>query len=216
MDWSAIVTAVGSIGIGIGAAAWLAKKLLSQLLDKDLENFKASVKRDGEREIESLKSSLQLQVQKQLIEFGALHARRAEVIAEIYKKLSAVHQRSSALPWKLRLRESKEQHGRQSNFNLEPNEAKAIKELGEAWSEMSAFYRDHRIYFNTAVAQHIDRFETLTGFVSLNYENVAFKDDDGVLLVNPEVKRVWDASIRELPAAMHSLEVEFRDLLGVR
>ena len=51
MDWSAIITTLGSVGIGVGAAAWLAKKLLGQLLDKDLENFKASIKREGERKI---------------------------------------------------------------------------------------------------------------------------------------------------------------------
>ena len=215
MDWSAIITTLGSVGIGVGAAAWLAKKLLGQLLDKDLENFKASIKREGEREIESLKSSLQLQLQKQIIEYNALHSRRAEVISTLYKKLSSVHTRSSILPWQLQLREYKEEYGQQNRLDLEPSEQKAIETLSDAWRDMSAFYTDNKIYFTAELAQHIDRFQAVSGFVSVNYHNVAFKGEDGSLLVNPEVKRVWDASLKQLPAAMALLEREFREILGV-
>lgn len=216
MDWSAIVAAIGSIGVGIGAAAWLARKLVGQLLDRDLETFKAAVKRDGEREIESLKSSLQLQAQKQLIEYNALHARRAEIIASLYKKLSEVHQLSSVLPWKLQLREYKEEYGQHNRLDLEPDERNAIDKLSSAWREMSAFYTDNKIYFTTSLVKHLDRFQAISGFVSVNYRNVAFKEDDGTLFVDPEVKRVWDASVKELPAAMAILEAEFRDILGVK
>lgn len=215
MDWFALINTLGSIGIGVSAAAWLAKKLLSQFLDKDLEAFKATIKRDGEREIESLKSSLQLQLQKQIIEFNALHVRRAEVIAELHKKLSSVHRFSSILPWQLQLREYKEDFGVHNKLGLEPREREAIAALSSAWKDMSEFYFDKKIYFTPELVAHVDRFQAVSGFVSLNYENIAFKDNDGGLLVNPEVKRVWDASLNELPAAMKLLEGEFRALLGV-
>jgi len=49
----------------------------------------------------------------------------------------------------------------------------------------------------------------------MNYHNVAIKDKDGNLWVNPEVKRVWDGAVATIPGLLTLLEREFRDLLGV-
>jgi hypothetical protein len=201
MNWNTILTTLGSIGIGAGALAWLVKKFLSQLLEKDIEKFK---------------STLQFEAQKQLIEYGSLHKRRAELISELYEKLSQVDLAAQLLPWQLQLREYKEEYGQQNKLLLEQHEKEKVEDLSSKWRDMSQFYTKNKIYFNPAVCELIDKFQTLTGFISVNYENVAFKDDDGNLYVNPNVKRVWDAAHQSLPEAKLNLEKEFREILGVQ
>lgn len=46
MNWEAVVTLLGSFGIGTAALTWLAKRLLSQFLDKDIERYKATLERE--------------------------------------------------------------------------------------------------------------------------------------------------------------------------
>jgi hypothetical protein len=199
MDWETVITTLGSTGIGAGALAWLSKKLTGLILEKDIERFKAS---------------LQLESQKQVIQFGALHARRAEIIAEFYDKLTEVQNLSQTLPWNLVLREYKKDYG-QELHGLEPEEEEDIKKLSTAWREMSEFYRKRKLYFTAPVCEQIERFQAITGFVSANYHNVAFKDEHGNTYVSLEVKQIWDASYEALPKAMAQLETEFRTLLSV-
>lgn len=49
-----------------------------------------------------------------------------------------------------------------------------------------------------------------------NYQNVALKDEKGNLYVSSEVKKVWDKAIETIPQLLSLLEVEFRDILGVK
>lgn len=199
MDWGIVITTLGATGIGVGAVAWLSKELIGQLLEKDIERFK---------------TALQLESQKQIIQFGALHAKRAEIIAEFYDKLTEVQKLSQALPWNLILREYKKDYG-QALRGLEPEEEEDIKKLSAAWREMSEFYRKRKLYFTAPVCEQIERFHAITGFISGNYQNVAFKDEHGNTYVSPEVKQIWDASHEALPKAMAQLETEFRTLLSV-
>lgn len=219
MNWTVILTTVAAAGIGAGtvvaAIAWLAKSLIGQVLEKRLERFKASIKADGEKEIEHLKASLELAAQKKIIEFGSLHNRRAEIIAEFYEKLTEVQRLSQVLPWNLILREYKEEYG-QAKFNeLDQREAEDVRKLSTAWREMSEFYRKRKLYFKAEVCDQIERVQAITGFISDNYHNIAYRDEHGEIYVHPQVKQVWDASHEALPKIMAQLEAEFRTLLGV-
>jgi hypothetical protein len=129
MNWDAVVSVLGAIGIGAAALAWLTKKLVSQLLDRDLEKFKGN---------------LQLEAQKQVIEFGALHARRAELIAQLYEKIHAVNQAAGMLPMHLMRREFQRQYAQEQRFSLEPHEKRTVDALTVHWRELSDFYSKNK------------------------------------------------------------------------
>jgi hypothetical protein len=77
----------GGGAVLLGAAAWLIKTVLNDRLARDAEGFKAQLKADADKEIETLKSSLQMVAVEHQVRFSNLHEKRAEVIAELYKRL---------------------------------------------------------------------------------------------------------------------------------
>jgi hypothetical protein len=98
---------------------------------------------------------------------------------------------------------------------LSEPEQKDIENLQRDAHEFQGFQTRNRIYFSPAACELLDRFGSLSFFFASNYQNVALKDKDGELLVNPEVKRVWDVAITTIPQLKSLLEIEFRALLGV-
>ena len=59
--WDGIIKFIGGSAIVIAAIAWLIRKVISQLLTKDVEKYKFDLKRDADKEIESLKASFNLE-----------------------------------------------------------------------------------------------------------------------------------------------------------
>jgi len=92
INWQDLITTVGVItGSGsalLGAAAWLIKTVLQDRLARDADVFKKQLRADADTEIERLKASLQMVAVEHQILFSKLHERRAEVIAELYKRLA--------------------------------------------------------------------------------------------------------------------------------
>ncbi len=72
---------------------------MQQLLSRDLERFRSDLRLSGEREIESLKSLLSIEATKEQIRFSKLQERRADVIAEAYKKLVALNSAGMVLTY---------------------------------------------------------------------------------------------------------------------
>lgn len=214
MDLSTFATALSTMGLGIAAAAWLIRKLIGQFLDKDLEAFKAAIRRDGERELESLRSNLQLEAQKRIIEFGSLHAKRAELVAELYGKLSHLRNCINILPHELSLRGYKEEYGQLEPFQLSPSEAISVDKLSLAWRDFVELYEVKKIYLSVEAIGQLDTFLKISGFISGNYHNVAFKDANGAALVDASVRQTWDESFKVLPTILSRLEQEFRSLIA--
>ena len=75
----------------MAAIAWLLKSALAAWIAKDAEKFKATLKADADREIESLKHSLQMIATEHQVRFSKMHERRAEVIEDLYKKLTHLY-----------------------------------------------------------------------------------------------------------------------------
>ena len=53
----------------------------------------------------------------------------------------------------------------------------------------------------------MDRLSSISAFVASSYQNVALKDNDGNLLVHPDVKKVWDAALETIPTLLDELEM---------
>src|SRR5882762_8947453 len=87
---TSVLTTVGGGGVLLAAAAWLIKTVLTDRLAREAEEFKTQLKADADAQIERLKNSLEMAALEHQVRFSKLHERRAEVIAELYKRLVEV------------------------------------------------------------------------------------------------------------------------------
>jgi len=227
MDWQSLITTVVTSTTVIAAVAWLARALISQRLTRDIERFKAALATENTRSIEELRVNLQLEAQRQQIVFGSLHARRAEVIVELYGKLDELDRAVHSVVGQQWFREIREDSDRLSLSPKEPYELRAgyevlsreeqddVEDLSRVASDFSQFYGRLKIYFTPEACDLMNRFGLLSSFLASNYHNIALKDREGKPYVNPKVKQVWDAAVGTIPQLKVLLEKEFRSLLGV-
>jgi hypothetical protein len=85
---AAVITALGSQALLIAGIAWLTRKIVSHGLDRDLEEFKAKLKSESDREVEHLKNTLEMTALEHRVRFSKLHERRARVIATLYRLIT--------------------------------------------------------------------------------------------------------------------------------
>lgn len=229
IDLQVLLTTLGGASILVAALAWLSKKIISSVFMKDLEKFKAELKSNGDLVIEKFKSEIQLEAQKRIIEYTSLHEKRAELIADLYSRLYQLYNSIQKVLFEYEHRLIREEVDRKDpsfskrqNWEMIPgihfldaNEEKQLKELSLLISEFYNFYSSHKIYFTPQVCDLIDRFAGLAAYLKMNYGNIALKDKDGKLYVNPEIKEVWDKAIEAIPLLLSNLEGEFRTILGV-
>lgn len=228
IDWSSVIQTLSASTIIVGAFAWLAKSVLSTLLSKNLEKHKSDLSAQSALEIERLRSSLQVETAKQSLKFTALHNKRAEFIADLYRRLRDIEGLLLRLHFEYQHREIREDldrkydRAKREEWQLEPGidtlrpeEQARIDALNISLTEFYEFFNYHRLYFSRDVCEIIDRFATLASYQAMNYQNVALKDEDGNLLVNPKVKEVWDLAAQNAPELLALVELEFRSILGV-
>lgn len=71
-----------------GGMAWLTKSVISHFLSRKIEAYKEAykieLKRESDKEIEEVKSRLQIVALERQIVFSRLHEKRAEIVAETY------------------------------------------------------------------------------------------------------------------------------------
>jgi hypothetical protein len=111
IDWQGVLATVVASATIVAALTWAAKALLSQWLARDIERFKATLVTENTRSLDELRTRLQMEAQRQHVVFGALHARRAEVIADPYAKLDDVDRSVHRLVLHERFRKMREDNG---------------------------------------------------------------------------------------------------------
>jgi hypothetical protein len=229
MNWEPVIQTLGGTAILVAVTAWLARSLIGQYLNKDIERFKSDLQAKSDREIESLKAELKLEIDKASFQFNTLHLKRAEVMAKLYEMLDDLYGNTQLLLLEFEMRQTREDIDRKHearrryqwelvpgiHFLTEEEKAK-IDFVGKSARDLYAFYRSHKIYFPREVCAEIDRFLSLANYTASSYQSVAIKDENGELMVNPKVKELWEASYRAIPGILNDLENRFRSLLGVR
>jgi hypothetical protein len=202
---------------GIGAA--IIGVIGKLVVDRKLQ----AQKHEHDKQIESLKSKLQLEAQKKVIEYTSLHDKQAQIIADFYAKLSDLYRCIQGLVGEYSMRELRETIEKhlpcipQSGWtDLTDEEKKNIDEARACNEKLFEFYRRNKIYLSLVVCELTDRFCTLASYMAMNYHNVTFKDEDGKLVVASVVKEVWDKAIETIPNLLIQLEKEFRGILGVK
>lgn len=200
-----VLTTVGGGTVLLGAAAWLIKTGLKERLARDAEAFKTRLKSNADTEVERLKSSLQKTAFEHQVRFLKLHEKRAEVIAELYKRLVDVTRNSQRF---VLTRESGPQSGQREEY------ARAAHRL----DEFVSFFEDHQIYLPVDVCILVDKFvDPLRRAVIASgiYGGIEYPNEQIRPQIHEAFTKAYAAFDKDIPAARSALEIEFRAMLDV-
>lgn len=201
IDWQSVLTTVLVAGGGSGGAAWLLKSGLTAWIEKDTEAFKAQLKADADNEIERLKSSLQMAATEHQVRFSKMHEKRAQVIDDIYTKLTDAFY-----------------DGRRFVLTGEHGSEKEFARVGRELWEIFVFIERHRIFLPETVCVLLENH-----FSQLNNTVITAGVFGGIQNPTNETAAETNAAIIEgfkrfetdIPAARKVLAAEFRKMLGV-
>ena len=199
-----IISSIGGSATLFLALAWLTRKLLSQLLAKDVEKFKSELQLRTNIELSEFKSTLELAAYEHQYRFGRLHEKRAEIISELYSAIfdlqKSVGDFIDSLP-----------------VSTPEHNKKNLLTVWKAADHFKAIYGRNRIYFNESVCFKIERLNaSLSAPVStlaaqMNLAGEQNWDSLGKIWLDAQGK--FDS---EVPDIKNELENEFRMILGVQ
>lgn len=196
-----LVKTLGTVAIVIGAAAWLTRSIITHILSRNIETYKAELKRETDKEIERLKSRLQIAAQERQITFNRLHEKRAEIVAEAYTLIHDVRSKAVNLGAEVF-------HGGLRT----PNEK--AKEVFDECFEFYNYFQQRRIYFSEEVCGTMDAFVNLIAETSA----ILRRPPDNLDHDTKESREAYQKLailMDELPKIQKLIERDFRTLLGV-
>lgn len=214
----AIIGSVGGAGVIITMlSGWLGKVWSQRLMQNE-------VAKHNEKLAEITSNLKKLETEHQ-IKFSNIYIKQAEIISEIYSKLFDVNTCRKTLLLELSCREIKESTEREFKQRepwelitgidtLSQNEQAQIEKFSRSLNDLYLFYGKNRLFLPSSCCDRIDDILNLSFYMSGNYQNVAIKNRDGSLMVNPIVKETWDKSEESIGILFPELESEFRKLVG--
>ncbi len=93
--WQELIIVFGGNATLLLVLGFLFKSLLSHMLTKDVEKYKAELNADADLLIERLKSTLQIVALEHQVRFSKLHQKRAEAIEELNKRAYDLEQEAA-------------------------------------------------------------------------------------------------------------------------
>jgi hypothetical protein len=205
IDWQVLINTLGGGVVILAAAAWLIRTVLNHALAKDTETFKARLKADADVETEKLRSSLQMIAAEHQIRFANLHAKRAEVIAEIYSQMVDAEQHGQRFVW--------------VDVFDKTQRPQAYSETSKRLVEFYYFLEKRRIYLPETVCMLMKRFvDTIRKNIIRTNIYEPIEQPSNLKVLEEKIKVIQEASEAfeaTIPAARAALENEFRHLLGV-
>jgi hypothetical protein len=188
----------------LAAIAWLLKSALAAWIAKDAEKFKATLKADADREIESLKHSLQMIATEHQVRFSKMHERRAEVIEDLYKKLTHLYLDGQRFVLT-------------SENNPSGYKENEFKNLREKISDVFVLIEEHRILLPTTVCSLLDQYVGQLGsvvYVAGVFGRIQNANEQTTQQSNDAFTKAYKDFETDIPAARKALEDEFRKMLG--
>lgn len=233
MDWSELFKIIGittgpQILLVIIIGFW-GKKLIEYFfaetievkkkeLEQDLENHKQNLERENrnlqlslDKNLEAYKSRLEILRLEFQVQFAELHAKRSEIIAELYKYLTELN--ASMLNLTARI------HGVVQD--AEKEEQKRIERANKAYIEFYNYYYPHRIFFSQIIASKLDKIQAFVWDKAWDFNYIKGQIGSGQLdpsswkSFSDDLKKISKEVHKEIPDALKDLEDEFRELLGV-
>lgn len=196
---------LGGFAILIAGFAWLARTLISQFFSRNLEEFKANIKHEGQLELQRLGYELHLAAVEHQYRAATLLKRRAIIIAHLYRLLQefvrAASSYSSIVEW-----------------SGEPSKDAKAKSLAEKASELQSYYLSHRIYFPKAICLEIDKFwaEVIGPTATYSFwRKQEGRSGAAAQRADESWSAAYEAMQKKVPPLLEAIEDEFRSLIGV-
>jgi hypothetical protein len=197
--WTEVIKFLGGSAILLGAVAWLIRSLTTHMLNKDLENFKHSLKTESDNELTMLKARLEIENTRQQIKLSVLQVRRLEVLEELYKRLVAFSAEADCLAVE------------PLHDDNEELKAKADKFI-DKYFDFYTFFEQRAFFFSSSVEKQIKDLHTshFNAAISLTYQ-------DGEQFNNAvaKFKRESQSITSESHEIRDHLAADFRALLDV-
>lgn len=208
IDWQLLLASLGGTLISatavVGAAAWLAKAIVSDRLARQAEEFKTQLKADADAANEQLKHALQLTALEHQVRFAKLHEKRALVIEEVYQRLIDAEKGYGRFIFVDAYKEPEAQQ-------------KARLETQTMMYDTSLFIEKHRIYLPKKTCDSLKEFLDImwTNAIGVGVYSSIENPTQKTLVEREDVfRKAYEALEKGVPAARTILEEEFRGLLG--
>jgi len=197
------LSAAVSAALSVPVAGWLAQKFIEGRLNKDLESYKAQIKRESDAEIESLKSRLQVSAKEREISINWLHQKRAAAIENLYSSLVELEYKTRVILDFMSPRT--------------PDDIrKYTKEAHESIQIVYKTYLKSKIFLHLQTCQKTEA--VLNAFqdpTAMYYGFLGVYDDHELSSLTDIKDHAWDELQERLIPAMNELEGEYRSILGV-
>ena len=204
--WQTIVLALGGNVALLAVLGWLSKSLVSQLLAKDIEGFKATLKAESESATQKLRHELEKSSMEHEVKFSKLHEKRAEVIAELYSLLVQAYLDISSFVSPM-------------EWAGEPNKQEKYVTAMNAVADFFRFFEKHRIYLPEELCNQIDEFVMEMRKKAIGFGVYVSYDDKHLPEHTLKQKHdawagAWQYFDEKVPIAKTALEGELRSILG--
>jgi len=183
----------------VAATAWLGRTFITDRFARAAKEFEFKLKADADREVEGLRSSLQMVAVEHQVRFSNLHEERAKVIADLYTRLVILQREAERFVFNL----GKKTDGQPSAF--------------ERVYDFYCFVDERRIYFPEHICRLLEQYDVaLRGPVvhAHVYGDIEYPNHQTLIERNEGFKKSFDAFKNEIPTARRKLEEEFRLILG--
>lgn len=206
MDWRDLLTKLGSTALILGAATYVAKRLietwLAHRLDThksdlahELEQHKSELNHASETALENLRHELRMAEAKK----SRLLARQAAIVAGVFARVERLHQALVVLARPIEHKGGK---------------AKALRDAAAArFEEFEAYYYDRAIWLDVEINTQLNALAMLLR--KLLNEMHFNLGPDGEVIDRPKWVATMSRLQNEVPDARGALDRQFRTLLGV-
>ena len=182
----------------IVAIAWLLQKFMERHFARDLQSHQESLRAQTEQELARLSGAVQRQLFEFQTQFGLLHQKRADAIAEIYHLLAVAEGAIVRIVSPLK-------------FNELPD-SELFKMAATSYNALLDRFRSLRIYLPPQACDRLERtLQTLHAALGdyMLGADPAWKGKDGLQLRD----RAWKKVTEEIPLLKRELEELFRAIL---
>jgi len=182
MDWLSVFQTLGTVAIGSGVLAFVLRGVFNQVLSRDLERFKADLKT----------AAFQRETR-----FSRLHADRATVITELYKRLAKAHSTFTDFirPFQMAGEESHEDRA---------------KEAAARTNELFAYFDENRVCFDEELCQLVEKLQEACRRTWSTFALPGMKPASG-----KQWWEAWEKWAQNIPPLRREIEKRFQKMLGV-
>lgn len=204
--WESVLLALTGNAVVLAVLGYLAKSVLEKFMLRETKQFETDLKAKADATIEKLKNDLQMRTIEHQVRFSKLHEKRAEVIAELYRRLCTALWDSESFLSPLQ-------------FAGEPGQGDKHTTAMNSLVHAYRYFGEHRIYLPHEMGVSLEKLISDTRQEVIRLGVWLGSDDQSLPGHAQKTKHetwmaAWDAIKKDIPQAMHALEEEFRELLG--